>query len=128
MNPNGTPKNLRPPWRKGDPSPNASGRPHRLPISDVYLTFADQAIPETIRRVMKRKGVTLEPGMTFAEVLGLRVWMNALDGDSGAAREIRESLEGKAAQRAAPPGNSGPVEIRVTYDDVAPASLSEDPK
>ena len=40
MNPNGTRKNLRPPWRKGEPSPNPSGRPKRLPISDTYALFA----------------------------------------------------------------------------------------
>jgi hypothetical protein len=35
MNSKGTPENLRPAWRKGDPSPNPTGRPHRLPISDI---------------------------------------------------------------------------------------------
>lgn len=62
MNPNGTRKNLRPPWRKGEPSPNPSGRPRRLPILYTYAPFAPQLVPECIRRAMKRKGIPIEPG------------------------------------------------------------------
>lgn len=117
MNPNGTPKNLRPPWRKGAPSPNPTGRPHRLPISDTYESLADEPIPDSVRKAMKRNGVPLEPGATFAQALALRVWMRALNGDPVAAKELRESMEGKAAQRAAAPVDSGPGEILVRYDN-----------
>jgi hypothetical protein len=82
---------------------------------------------------MKRNGVTVKSGATFAEALALSVWMRALAGD--AAKELRESMEGKAAQRAAPPGNNEPVNIRVTYDredkndslksDIAPELVSD---
>jgi hypothetical protein len=84
---------------------------------------------------MKRNGVTVKSGATFAEALALSVWMRALAGDPGAAKELRESMEGKAAQRAAPPGNNEPVNIRVTYDredkndslksDIAPELVSD---
>jgi hypothetical protein len=99
MNSKGAPENLRPAWRKGDPSPNPSGRPHRLPISDMYTRIAGEPIPESIRNAMKRNGVTVPPGATFAEALATRVWVKALSGDSGAAREIREAIEGRTGQR-----------------------------
>ena len=100
MNPNGTLENLRPAWRKGDPSPNPSGRPIRLPITDMYRRIADEPIPEAIRKAMKRNGVSLPPEATFAEALAARVWVKALSGDSGAAREIREAIEGRTGPRA----------------------------
>src|ERR1700736_137042 len=99
MNPNGTLENLRPAWRKGDPSPNPSGRPIRLPITDMYRRIADEPIPEAIRKAMKRNGVNLKSGATFAEALATRVWAKALSGDSGAAKEIREAIEGKTGKR-----------------------------
>jgi Family of unknown function (DUF5681) len=117
MNSNGTRKNLRPPWRKGEPSPNPSGRPKRLPISDTYALFAQAPIPESIRRAMKRKGIPIEPGATFADALSLQIWMKAMGGDPKAAKEIREAVEGKAAQRPADPRDKGPLEIHVVYDE-----------
>jgi hypothetical protein len=132
MNPNGTPKNLRPPWRKGTPSPNSTGRPHRLPISDTYESLADEPIPDSVRKIMKRNGVPLAPGATFAVALALRVWMRALNGDPVAAKEVRESMEGKAAQRTVAV-NDGPVSLRVVFPkengkeppDSAPASVPD---
>jgi hypothetical protein len=117
MNSNGTSKNLRPPWQKGGPSPNPSGRPKRLPISDTYALFALEPIPESIRQAMKRRGIPIEPGATFADALVLQMWVKAMAGDPKAAKEIRESIEGKAAQRPADPGDNGPVTIHVVYDD-----------
>jgi Family of unknown function (DUF5681) len=105
MNSHGTPKNLCPPWRKGEPSPNPSGRPKRLPISDTYALFASEPIPESIRKAMRRKGVHLEAGTTSAQALVKQMWLKAMVGDSKAAKEIRESIEGKAAQRPADPGD-----------------------
>jgi hypothetical protein len=120
MNPNGTTKNLRRPWVKGEPSPNPSGRPRRLPISDTYALFAAAPIPESIRRALKRKGIHIDPGATFADVLGLQMWTRAMGGDPKAAKEIRESIEGKAAQRPPEPRHNGPVELHVVYDNPLP--------
>lgn len=115
MNPNGTRKNLRPPWRKGEPSPNPSGRPKRLPISDTYALFAPEPIPESIRRAMRKRGVNLEPGATFAEAVCLQMLIKAMAGDPKAAKEIRESIEGKAGQRPADPRDKEPVIYEVVY-------------
>lgn len=65
---------------------------------------------------MKRKGIPIEPGATFAEARGLQMWVKAMADDPKAAKEIRESTEGKAAQRPADPGDDDPVKIRVVYD------------
>ena len=113
MNSKGTPQNLLPAWRKGDPSPNPSGRPHRLPISDVYARIASEPISESIRKTLKRNGVSLPPGATFAEALATRVWMKALAGDLAAAKEIRETTEGKTGQRVAPPEEEGEQVVNV---------------
>jgi len=127
MNPNGTPKNLRPPWRKGEPSPNPTGRAGRLPISDTYESLADAPIPDSVRKAMRRNGLSLEPGATYAEALALRVWMRALDGDPIAAKELRESMEGRAAQRPTPPLHNGIVDLRVVYAKAPQAKTPDAP-
>ena len=43
------------------------------------------------------------------------MWVKAMAGDPKAAKEIRESIEGKAGQRPADPGDNEPVNIRVVY-------------
>jgi len=118
MNPNGTPENLRAPWQKGQPSPNPSGKPRRLPISDTYERLAAELIPDSIRKLLERDGLTLELGATFADALALRVWTSALSGDSGAAKEIREAIEGKTGQRVAP--LPATTYLKVIYDDPPP--------
>lgn len=94
---------------------NPSGRPRRLPISDTYALFASEPIPESIRKAMRKRGVNLEPGATFAEAVCLQMLMKAMTGDPKAAKEIRESIEGKAAQRPADPGDKEPVTFLVEY-------------
>jgi hypothetical protein len=66
---------------------------------------------------MKRRGIPIEPGATFAEALVLQMWVKAMAGDQKAAKEIRESIEGKAAQRPGDPGDNGPMTIHVVYDE-----------
>ena len=66
---------------------------------------------------MKRRGIPIEPGATFADALVLQMWVKAMAGDPKAAKEIRESIQGTAAQRPSDPGDKGPVTIRVVYDE-----------
>ena len=116
MNPNGTPKNLRQPWQKGEPSPNPSGRPKRLPISDSYALLADEPISESDRKILQEKGISLEPGATYASSLARQNWLKAIEGDTKAAKEVREATEGKAGIRPADPEDKSPIQIRVVYD------------
>ena len=84
---------MRAAWQKGQPSPNPSGKPRRLPISDTYEHLAAEPILDSVRKLLQQDGLTLEPGATCADALALRVWTSALSGDSGAAKEIREAIE-----------------------------------
>ena len=117
MNPNGTVRNLRPPWKKGEASPNPGGRPKRLPLSDTYVQIASQPIQESIRKILWREGLTLRDGATFAEAASLAVWMRAISGDVQACRELREAMEGKAPQRFEVFGADGkPVKVQASME------------
>ena len=117
MNPKGTIKNLRAPWVKGCPSPNPSGKPKRLPISDICAAFADLPIPDGARRILKRAGLPLEPGATFGHAVVLRLLKMALEGNIKAITEFRDSIEGKTPQRPPEPElkDKQPI-IHVVYD------------
>jgi hypothetical protein len=87
-------QNLRPPWKKGDPSPNPGGRPRRRPISDRYAAIAELPLEENIRLAMK-----LPEGATYGDAVALSQMRAAIKGKTDAAREVREAMEGKATQR-----------------------------
>lgn len=81
------------PWQKGQ-SGNPSGRPKRLPISDAYRAIADRPFDVKANAPVKRKR-----RLTVAEAIADAQVRLALQGDTTAAKEIRESIEGKATQR-----------------------------
>jgi hypothetical protein len=87
-------QNLKPPWKKGDPSPNPGGRPRRRPISDRYAAIAELPLEENIRLAMK-----LPEGATYGDAVALSQMRAAIKGKTDAAREVREAMEGKATQR-----------------------------
>jgi hypothetical protein len=53
--------------------------------------------------------------------------MKAMAGDPKAAKEIRESIEGKAAQRPAAPGDKDPIEIHVVCPHENKKNFSPEP-
>ena len=81
------------PWRPGE-SGNLSGRPRKRAISDRYAERAETALPEEER--VKRG---LPSGATYGDALAFDQFNAALNGRTEAAREIREAIEGRAAQR-----------------------------
>jgi uncharacterized protein DUF5681 len=104
------------PWKPGQASPNPSGRPRRLPISDIYAKLAAEPVPPSIHKILERDGVTLSPDATLADALATRMFLRAIAGDCVAAREIRESIEGKAGQRIEPrDAVDREIRLRVTY-------------
>jgi hypothetical protein len=93
---------LKPPWKKGDPSPNPSGRPKKRPITDHYHDRLEKPVPEKIRLAMNIEAGAeeLKPGATWGEANALRRAMDSVLQDGHmASKEMREATEGKAPQR-----------------------------
>jgi hypothetical protein len=112
-------ENLRP-WRPGE-SGNLSGRPKKRPISDRYAERAEAALPEEER--IKRG---LPRGATYGDALAFDQFNAALKGRTEAAREIREAIEGKAAQREINEPEKKEVRILVRHEDRKPKDASDD--
>jgi len=93
MNKNGKPENLTP-FKPGQ-SGNPGGHPKKRPLSDLYLALLEEPFDEAELRA-KRK---LPRGATWGEAIARGVALAAINGKMGAAREIREAIEGKATQR-----------------------------
>jgi hypothetical protein len=90
-------------------SGNPGGRPKKRPISECYMVIAERPLPNDLRRCLK-----LEDGATYGYAIALGQFRAALKGDTAAAREIREAIEGKSRQRIELLGeDSGPIKISV---------------
>jgi hypothetical protein len=102
-------ENLKPPWKPGE-SGNLGGRPRKRPISDRYAAFAEMPLSEK-----RCRELGLAPGSTLADGATKTLFEMAMDGKPWAAREIREGIEGRTAER---PEISDPgiVTIHVVYD------------
>lgn len=89
------------PGRSGNPG----GRPRNLPISERHLETSEKRLPEEVRlQVEDKLKIKLPKETTFGDALCQVTWMSALGCcESGrglmAIKEIREAIEGKAAQR-----------------------------
>ena len=73
--------NLREPWKKGDPSPNPSGRPKLL--------------GESYKAMLARVNEKDADKRTNAELIANAALVAALGGDVSAMREIRSATEGE---------------------------------
>lgn len=89
--------NLKPPWKKGDPSPNPGGRPKGM--SDAYK--------EWLATVNENDPL----GRTNAQLGAASIGLEMLKGDVSAAKEIRSATEGDKIEQ------SGAVTLKVIYDD-----------
>jgi hypothetical protein len=87
-------KNLRPPWKPGDPSPNPSGRAKKRPITDRYHEGLEAPLEENIRLALG-----LPEGATNGDTVAKAQIRAAIKGKTYAARELREAIEGKSTQR-----------------------------
>jgi hypothetical protein len=119
-------ENLRPPWKKGDPSPNPGGRPRKMPYTDAYRDRADEPIPEEVRIAtnymivngVKKSVELLKPGATWAEFVALWLHQKAAAGDAPAAKEIADRCEGKSIQRLEIDDRT--VDIAIVFEDPVP--------
>jgi len=106
-NPNSL-KNLSP-AKPGDVR-NPTGRNRNRPYTDAYEGVAEAPLPEFVRRQLNKQVILdarnkklpdlFPEGITWAEASALRQHLNAvLNGDTRAATEVREAVEGRATQR-----------------------------
>ena len=98
-----------------DENTDGSGCPANLPISRSYLKQAQKAVPEELRVELH-----LAEGATYGEALAMALFNAAIGGSVPAAREVRESVEGKANQRRNPMARG--YEVVVTYEKEPPLS------
>ena len=73
-------------WRKGQPSPNPGGRPHKTALTD--------AIRDQLAQVAEKD----RAGRTNAEVIAAVLIAKAKRGNVKAAREIADRAEGRPSQ------------------------------
>jgi hypothetical protein len=93
-------------WPKGK-SGNPGGRSRKRPITELYAQLCDVKLPEDIRLQLK-----LAPGATWGHAGVLGTYRAMIKGQHGAAKEIREAIEGKATARVEIVGaNNGPIKV-----------------
>ena len=92
-------------WKPGE-SGNPAGRPKKRPISERYEARAEMPLDEELRAVLK-----LPKGATYGDALAFAQFRSAIKGKADAAREIREAVEGRTAQRLELTGaEGGPIQ------------------
>ena len=85
------PENLRPyQWQKGQPSPNPGGRPKKAPISEAYTRHVGMPLLGDIRSKLG-----LPQGATWADAMALGQLRSAVKGNTAAAKEIADRVEGR---------------------------------
>jgi hypothetical protein len=99
---------------------NPSGLSKTLPISGLYAELAQKVLPEELRIELD-----LEEGATFGDAVGAALFAAAIKGSVPAARELRESIEGKANQR---PHRTAAerIQIIVTYESPLSKMMPKD--
>lgn len=108
------------PWKPGQ-SGNPKGINRKRPITDEYFARANEVIPDRLRlEINKKIGKDLiPPGITWSQANSLRQFIEAvIRGETKAAKEIREAVEGKSPQRLEITGpEKKEITIRVIYGD-----------
>jgi Transposase/Family of unknown function (DUF5681) len=85
-------------WKRGGASPNPGGRPKKRPITAAYSRNLLKELPPEM--LVDSKGNQLFPiGTTWLDLVAMATIRAAASGDYRAARELRESIEGKASMR-----------------------------
>lgn len=87
---------LRPPWKKGDPSPNPSGHPKGQPNIKTRLEkYGKLKTPQgTLKELIGTFPEIVKDGLTVDDATWLNVRLMAMKGDSWAVNFIAERTEG----------------------------------
>ncbi len=112
-------------------SGNLAGRPRKRPQSEANEELLRSEVPE-IMRVSMNKGMgkeVLKKGACWADAIAYGLARKAVAGDSTAAKELRESVEGKSLMRfeVGSPGNTA-YEVKVTFETPLARFRVEDEK
>jgi len=93
-------ENLRPAWKPGE-SGNPGGKPGRpktKPITEAYKAVIADRLPDHLRKVkLGQHTLELPEGSTFADLIAIGQCASAIKGNTAAAEEIANRLEGKVA-------------------------------
>jgi hypothetical protein len=109
-------------WKKGEPSPNPSGRPRKAPISDAYARHVGDPLPDDLRSKLR-----LPKGATWADAMALGQMRSAVRGNTPAAKEIADRIEGRVTQPIS--GENGePVEVKWTVEVIGARKEAEGEK
>lgn len=113
------------PWGPNNPPPLSPGRPRKRPQSEANDDLLRMEIPESMLRqlntVMQNGRAVqmqiLKAGATWADAIAYGLAKKAVMGDATAAKELRESVEGKSVQRVelTSPEDKG-FEVKVTFE------------
>jgi hypothetical protein len=98
-NPNGNPSSLNPPWGPDNPPPISPGRPRKRPLSEAYDEWLRQPVSADQVVKMREKGMRVPEGATNADMVAIGQGRKAMTGDTAAAKEIADRVEGKPTQR-----------------------------
>jgi Family of unknown function (DUF5681) len=110
-------ENLRP-WKPGQ-SGNPKGRALKRPISQLYALFSDLKISELPERIRKRFiQFTGRDDLSLSERGAMGVYEAMAKGNPTAAKELREAIEGKSAQRAEVEIVAGPRKGQMSTADL----------
>ncbi len=87
------------PFQKGV-SGNPGGRPKRKALTEALEKLITKPLPEEFRRFkVGRRWVELPDGATFADLVALGQVVSAVRGNTMAAKEIADRLEGKVTEK-----------------------------
>ncbi|MFZ3329966.1 MAG: DUF5681 domain-containing protein [Candidatus Acidiferrales bacterium] len=92
-------------WQPGQTG-NPGGRPKKKPITDRYHRIVETELPDDIRRALD-----LPRGATFGDAIALAQARQAIKGETGAAKEMREAIEGRSITQADFEGKNGAITI-----------------
>jgi hypothetical protein len=98
MHPNSL-ANLKPPFGPDNPPPKSPGAPRKRPLTEAYDDWLREPVSPAHLLKLREEGIRVRPGMTNADMVALAQGNQAIRGNTAAAKEMGDRVEGKAMQR-----------------------------
>jgi len=109
-------------WRPGQTG-NPGGRPKKKPITDRYLRIVETELPDEIRAA-----IGLPRGATFGDAIAFAQAWQAIKGETAAAKEMREAIEGRSITPPVPEGKNAALAIIFDMPMPAPQVIQPAPQ